>query len=490
MSTSINTDTISRDRALPLPAQKSGLWRDLKEAIAGSEQDFTQGGIGRAIFLLSVPMVLEMMMESVFAVVDIFFVSRLGSDAVAAVGLTESMLTIVYAIGVGLAMATTAMVARRIGEKKRQEASVAALQAILVSLLISAPIAISGIFFSENLLVMMGAAPDVIAKGLDYTTLMIGANVVIMLLFVNNAVFRGAGAAAISMRALWIANGLNLILDPCLIMGLGFFPELGIKGAAIATIVGRCVGVFYQFAMLANTKSRINFRHGYLQLNFGVMKKLVQLSLGGIAQFIIATSSWIGLMRIMATFGSESLAGYTIAIRVVIFSIMPAWGMSNAAATLVGQNLGAAKADRAEKSVWKTAWVNVAFLSSIGIFFYLFDETLIRIFSQDPEVVKIGAQALRYFSYGYPFYGFGMVLVQAFNGAGDTATPTKINFICFWVTEIPLAYMLATQADLFFFSGLGLREPGVFTSVIISESLIGLFGVILFKRGKWKKKEV
>lgn len=466
------------------------LLRDIREAVSDSERDYTQGSIGKAILLLSIPMVLEMVMESVFAVVDIFFVSRLGSHAVAAVGLTESMLTIAYAIAIGLAMATTAMVARRIGEKDREAASIASFQAILVSLMVATPIALIGIFLSEELLKLMGAAPAVIESGSGYTLILISFNAVIMLLFVINAIFRGAGDAVISMRVLAVANGLNIVLDPCFILGLGPFPELGVTGAAVATTIGRGIGVLYQFISLAQNDRRIVLSRQNLKPDFGVMKKLLRLSLGGISQFIIATSSWIGIVRIMATFGSASIGGYTIAIRVVMFSILPAWGMSNAAATLVGQNLGAGEPDRAEKSVWHTALINVMFLSCVGMIFYTTSEFIISFFTSDAAMIAIGAQCLRYVSFGYPFYAFGMVIGQAFNGAGDTATPTKMNFICFWLIEIPLACLLALNGNLILSWGLGLREPGVFIALVIGESLLGIIGVLLFRRGKWKEKQV
>jgi putative MATE family efflux protein len=427
-------------------------------------------------------MVLEMMMESVFAVVDIFFVSKLGSNAVATVGLTESMLTIVYAISIGLSMATTAVVSRRIGEKNAAGAAEATVQAIMVGILVSIVIAIPGIFYASGLLRLMGASEEIIASGSIFTAIMISSNVIIMLLFIINAVFRGAGDAAYAMRILWIANLINIILDPCLILGLGPFPELGVTGAAVATAIGRGTGVIFQFVLLLKRGGRIRIFKEQIRLNLSVMKRLLRLSLGGIGQFIIATSSWIGLMRIMAVFGSEALAGYTIAIRIIVFSILPSWGMSNAAATLVGQNLGAKKPERAEKSVWLSALVNMIFLCCIALFFITYPELLVRFFTQEEKVVSIGAQCLRFLSYGYIFYAFGMVMTQAFNGAGDTTTPTVMNLICFWLVEIPLAYILALQLDL--------AEKGVFLSIIISESLLGILGIMIFRRGKWKLREV
>jgi putative MATE family efflux protein len=460
----------------------SQLWKDIRESIAGSQRDFTEGSIGRAILLLSIPMVLELMMESVFAVVDIFFVSKLGPNAVATVGLTESMLTIVYAIGIGLSMAATAMVARRTGEKDKEGASVAAVQAIWVGFVVSLPIMGLGIFFAPNLLQLMGASEEIVSSGYVYTAIMLGTNVVIMLIFIINAIFRGVGDAAVAMRVLWLANGINIVLDPCLILGLGPFPELGIKGAAIATSIGRGTGVILQLYTLQRKSGRIHIARNHMRLQIAVMKRLLRLSLGGIGQFIIATSSWVGLVRIMAVFGSEALAGYTIAIRIIIFSILPSWGMSNAAATLVGQNLGAKKPDRAEKSVWISAIINMIFLAGVGLVFIAFSEFLVRIFTSEPEVVSIGAKCLRVISYGYLFYAYGMIMIQAFNGAGDTATPTKMNFFCFWLFEIPLAYLLALQ--------LGFDELGVYVAIVLAESLLGVVGVILFRRGKWKEREV
>lgn len=459
-----------------------GLLGDVAEAIRGSDRDYTTGPLARAIILLSIPMVLEMLMESVFAVVDIFFVSRLGAEAVAIVGLTESMLTLVYSIAIGLSMGTTAMVARRIGEKRPQEAGVAAVQAILLGVFASIPVSLVGIFGAGRLLDLMGVGDAAALVGTGYTTIMIAANVVIMLIFIINAIFRGAGDAAIAMRVLWLANGLNIILDPCLIFGLGPFPELGIKGAAVATTIGRGTGVLVQLFVLFRGGKHIRVASHQVRVQADTMLRLIRVSLGGIGQFLIATASWVGLIRIMSVFGAEALAGYTIGIRIVIFSILPSWGMSNAAATLVGQNLGAKQPERAEKSVWITALWNMVFLGLVAIVFILFAEQLVRIFTSEAAVVESGARCLRYLSYGYVIYAYGMVIVQSFNGAGDTRTPTIINFFCFWMLELPLAYVLALK--------LGLGERGVYISILVAESLMGVVGIIVFRRGHWKTREI
>jgi putative MATE family efflux protein len=463
-------------------AKMAELWQDIVESVKGSQRNYTEGSIGKAILLLSIPMVLELVMESIFAVADIFFVSKLGSDAVATVGTTESIMTIVYAIGIGLSMSATAIVARRTGEKKPEGAAIAAVQAIWVSILAALPIALLGFFYSKELLSLMGMSDAIIDEGYLYTAIMLSGNVVIMLIFIINAIFRGVGDAAVAMRVLWIANLINLILDPCLIFGWGPFPELGIMGAAVATNIGRGVGVIIQIYYLQRKSGSIQILKKHLKIQWATMKNLIRVSLGGIGQFIIATSSWVVLVRIMNEFGSEAVAGYTIAIRIVIFSILPSWGMSNAAATLVGQNLGAKKPDRAEKSVWYCSFANMIFLAMIAIIFILYSEFLVSLFTQEQNVIAIGAECLRYLSYGYIFYGYGMIMIQAFNGAGDTMTPTIINFFCFWLFEIPFALWASFS--------LGMDERGVFLSVLLAESLIGVVGIIMFKRGKWKTREV
>jgi putative MATE family efflux protein len=458
------------------------IWNDVRESIAGTQQDFTEGSIGRAIVLLAIPMVLEMAMESLFAVVDVFFVARLGADAVATVGLTEALLTLVFAVAWGMSMSTTAMVARRIGEKDSAGAAVAAVQAIGVGVAISVPIGILGIIFAPKLLALMGASPNIIAIGAGYTAWMIGGNLTVQLLFLINAIFRGAGDAAHAMRALWISNICNMILDPCFIFGWGPFPELGVTGAAVATNIGRGLGVLYQLFVLWRGWSRVKIKRRQIRLDPGVMLRLLRVSVGGIFQVLVATASWLALVRLVAIFGSVALAGYTIALRIIIFAILPSWGMGSAAATLVGQNLGAQKPERAERSVWITGLSNMVFLGGVTIIFIVFAEPLVRIFTNDPEVVPFGVDCLRYISYGYVFYAYGMVMVQAFNGAGDTMTPTIINLFCYWLLQIPLAYALALP--------LGMNAQGVFLAITISESTLAVVGILVFRRGRWKKREI
>ncbi len=458
------------------------VWQDIKEAIAGTERDFTSTSLGRAIFILAVPMVLEMVMESVFAVVDIFFVSRLGANAVATVGITESAMTIVYALGVGFAMATTALVSRRIGEKKKKEAGEVAFQAIMVGVIVSIIISIPGVLFAPQFLKIMGATDEMTQDGYMFPAIMFGGNVIIMLLFIINAVFRSSGDAAISMRIMWFANIINIILDPLLIFGIGPFPELGLKGAAIATNIGRGLAVVYQFYILFRGKHRIRLYVDNLKIKFTVMLNLIKISGGGIMQNLIATSSWILLVRIISVSGPNAVAGYTIAIRIILFLLLPAWGVSNAAATLVGQNLGAKQPDRAERSVWITAYVNMIFMGLMGMLLVIFPDFFINLFISDLPVVENGTLALKIISCGFLFYALAMVMVQGFNGSGDTTTPTKINLICFWLVEIPLAYLLAIVLNL------GLLGASI--SIVSAEALLAFIALYLFKKGKWKLRQV
>jgi putative MATE family efflux protein len=455
----------------------------LREAVRGSEQDFTEGNIGRAVVLLSVPMILEMMMESLFGIVNIFYVSRwLGAEAAATVGLTESMLTIVFGIAIGLSMATTATVARRTGEKDPEGAAVAAVQSIIVGVLTSLPLAVAGVMYAPALLALMGAEPGVIEMGSGYASVILGGNACIMLLFLINAIFRGAGDATVAMRALWLANVVNIILDPCFIFGFGPFPELGVTGSAIATTIGRGAGVVFQLWILLSGRSRVKVGRQHLRLDLPVMLKLLRVSVGGMFQFLVATASWLGLTRIIAVFGSEALAGYTLSLRIMIFALLPSWGMANAAATLVGQNLGAGKPERAERSVWRAGLSNMIFLGLVTLVSITFTERIIGVFTSDPGVISYGVMSLRLLSYGYIFYAYGMVMVQAFNGAGDTFTPTLINLGCYWLFQIPLAYALAIYFDM------GAR--GAFIAFPVAESLLTVIAIIYFRRGRWKEQQV
>lgn len=461
---------------------KNSIWQQLKEAVRGSDADYTQIGLGKAVFLLAIPMILELIMESTFAVVDIFFVGKLGPSAVATVGLTETYLFLLYSIGMGLSMAVTAIVARRIGEKDKESASITAVQAIFIAILASLPFAAAGIFFAKDLLAVMGAEDWVLNHGYRYMQWMLGGNVVIMLLFIINAVFRGAGDAAIAMRVLWLANGINIILDPLFIFGIGPFPELGVEGAAVATNIGRGVGVVTQLWLLFRGGKHIKALRSHLRLHWETMSKIIRTSFGGIGQMIVAMTSWIFIMRIIAEFGSEAIAGATIAIRIMMFTMMPAWGLSNAVATLVGQNLGAEKPDRAERSVWITGLWNMAYLICIAVLFFMKGESLVDIFTDDMKVISIGSEWLKIVSYSYFVYGWWMVSSQAFNGAGDTMTPTKINLVFFWFIQIPLSYFMAKT--------LGLDISGVFWAIFISETSVGLFTLWLFRKGKWKSVKV
>ena len=456
--------------------------RAFGEAVMGKQTEYTSGSIRKAIFMLSIPMILEMMMESIFAIVDIAYVSQVSVNAVATIGLTESVITLVYAIAIGLSMAATAVVARRIGEKDINGARQTAVQAILLGVLVSVIIGIVGLLYAKEILALMGGEPDLIEEGYGYTQLLIGGNIVIVLLFLINAIFRGAGDASVAMWTLVLSNGLNIILDPIFIFGLGPIPEFGVMGAAIATNIGRGTAVIFQLGILFFGWSKIRLRLQDVVLRFKIMINLINVSLGGIAQFLIGTSSWVFLMRIMSEFGSEVLAGYTIAIRVMMFTFMPAWGMSNAAATLVGQNLGAKKPDRAERSVWVTGKYNAVFMFSVSILYFIFATEIIGLFNQTPEVVQNGALCLQVVAAGYLFYAYGMVISQAFNGAGDTRTPTKINFIAFWVFQLPFAYLAAMTFDL--------GALGVFLAITLAEVLLSVIAMVWFRKGHWKKIEV
>src|SRR5437016_11252137 len=439
---------MSTDQVIVPAAPPPPIWSSIREALRGSHQDFTSGSLNRAILPISIPMILEMVLESLFAVVDVFWVGRLGADAVATVGLTESLLSLVFAIGLGLSLSTTAMVARRIGEKDPAAAAVAGVQAILLGLTVSVLVGVPCSFYAPNLLRLMGASPQIVSVGSGYARIALGGGGVIMMLFLNNAIFRGAGDAAIAMRLLWVSNIINLVLDPCLIFGWGPFPKLGVTGAALATFTGRSIGVLYQFSRLLRGSERIRILRSQIRLNLGVLWRLLRVSFTGILQFAIAHTSWIGLVRIVSIFGSAALAGYTIAIRIVIFIILPSWGLSNAAATLVGQNLGAKQPERAETSVWRTGLYNMLFLGGIGVILVFFADTVVRLFTHDPVVLPLASSALRIFSYGNIGYAYAMVMLQAFNGAGDTVTPTIVNFFAFWMLEIPLAYFLAIHTGI------------------------------------------
>lgn len=464
-------------------AKKASIFNLFKQAIRGDEQSFTEGSINKAIFMLSIPMILEMAMESLFAVVDIFYVSRLNSsDAVAVVGLTESILTIVYSIAIGLSMGATAMVARRIGEKNTKGAAEAALQAIYVGFAIALIIGFIGFFFYRDILVIMGASEGIIATGAGYTRWMFAGNFSVMLLFLINAVFRGAGNAAVAMRSLWFANILNIILDPMFIFGFWFIPEFGVEGAAIATNIGRTAGVIYQVVYLIRGKGILKIHQAPMAINWPIIGRLLKVSAGGTGQFLIASASWIFLVKIMSGFGSAALAGYTIAIRIIMFTILPSWGMSNASATLVGQNLGAGQPDRAEQSVWKTGFYNMIFLSLVMVVFLLFSQSILLLFTAEEEVVYYGMRCLQIIALGYIFYGYGMVIAQSFNGAGDTRTPTVLNLFAFWFFQIPLAYLLAVYW--------GFGPIGVFAAIPIAESALTIAGIIIFRKGKWKEVKI
>lgn len=432
--------------------------------------------------LLAIPMVLEMSLESVFAVVDVFFVSRLGAHAVTAVGLTESMLAVIYALAMGLSIAVTAVVARRWGEKDREGAAHAAAQALLLGTAVAVALGTLGVIFAEDLLRLMGAEPEVIATGLGYTRIMLGGEATIILLFLLNAAFRGAGDPVIAMRVLWIANAINIVLDPMLILGIGPFPEMGVTGAAVATTIGRGVGVLIAFRALVRPGHRLTVTARHWRLDPEVIGSVLRLARTATVQFLIGTASWIGLVRLLATYGSVAVAGYTIAIRLVIFGILPSWGLSNAAATMVGQAHGAGKPDRADRSVWVASRYNLIFLGSLGALFVAFAPQIVSWFGSDPAVSYVAERALRIVSLGFPLYAFGMVLTQAFNGAGDTWTPTWLNLVVFWLFEIPLAWLLARTLDL--------GPDGAFWAITVAFSALAGASALVWRRGRWRTQVV
>lgn len=458
------------------------LFKYFIQAITGKENEFTTGSIRKAIFMLSIPMILEMTMESIFAIVDIAYVSQVSVNAVATIGLTESVITLVYAVAIGLSMAATAVVARRIGEKDVQGAKEAAVQAIALGVAVSLIVGVLGFLFAKEILALMGAEPELIAEGYGYTQLLIGGNITILLLFLINAIFRGAGNASVAMWTLVLSNGLNIILDPIFIFGWGPIPEYGVMGAAIATNIGRGSAVLFQLAILFFGWSTIQIKLKDLVFRFKVMLNLIKVSSGGIAQFLIGTSSWVFLMRMIAEFGSEVLAGYTIAIRIMLFTLMPAWGMSNAAATLVGQNLGAKKPERAETSVWKTGKYNAYFMGIVSVIYLFFAHDLVGLLNDNSVVIENGGLCLQIIAIGYIFYAYGMVVTQAFNGAGDTGTPTKINLIAFWMFQLPFAYLAAITFEL--------GAMGVFIAITAAEVLLAIISIVWFKKGNWKKVQV
>jgi len=453
----------------------------LAEALRDNDEDFTRGPINRALGLLAIPMMLEMAMESIFAVVDIAFVSRLGTDAVAAVGITEALVTVLYAAAIGLGTGLTAMVSRRIGKDDPEGAAAVTGQAIWIGLLLSVVIGWLGVVFARDLLVLMGASQGVIEQGAGFTAVLLGGSFSIIFLFLLNAAFRGAGDATVALRSLWLANGINIVLDPCLIFGLGPFPEMGVTGAAVATTIGRGVGVLYQLWYLLDGRGRLRFAARHLTFTSTLALRLLRISLGGVGQLLIATASWIAVMRIVALFGSAAITAFTIALRMLEFTFLPAWGLGNAAATLVGQNLGAGSPERAERSAWLAAKYNAIFMAIAGLVMLVFAEGIVGLFSTEPDVLRWGSDCLRILGIGFPMYAVGMVVVQALNGAGDTDTPVILNFVCFWLLQIPLAYFLATRTAL---------EPnGAFIAIVVSESLLTILSVIVFRRGAWKKRD-
>ena len=463
-------------------AAQSGILSTLREALRGSRIDYTTAPVGRAVIMLAVPMVMEMAMESVFAVADVFWVAHLGADAVATVGLTESMLTVIYTAAMGLSIGATALVARRIGESDPEGAARAAGQSILLGLAVAAAIAAVGGRYASELLRIMGASDEVIRSGSGFTRVMLGGNATVLLLFMLNAVFRGSGDAAIAMRVLWLGNIINIVLGPCFIFGLGPFPELGVTGAAVATNIGRGTAVLAQMIVLARGNGRVRIALRHLRLDISLMQSVLRLSGAGTIQILIGSASYIGLVRILSAFGSPAVAGYTIGMRVILFALLPAFGVSNAAATMVGQNLGAGRPDRAERAVWTAGLYNMAFLGAVGLVFLAGAPQIARLFTDDPAVQPFAIGCLRIVSLGFVFYAYGMVLTQSFNGAGDTWTPTVINLFVFWLWEIPLAWWLSTRTPL--------GPRGVFIALTVAYSTLAVVSAVLFRRGAWKHKRV
>jgi putative MATE family efflux protein len=467
--------------ATATPETARGYWHNIKDALRGAHHDYTAGPIGRAIFLLAVPMVLETVLESVFAVVDVFFVSRLGADAVATVGLTESMMVLIYTLAMGLGIGATATVARRIGERDAEGASHAAAQAILLAAAIAITLGVVGAFAAPRLLSAMGGSAGVLANA-KFTRIMLGGNIVVLMLFLVNAVFRGAGDAVIAMRVLWLANAINIFLGPMLILGVGPFPRLGVVGAAVATTIGRGTGALYAVSRLFRSGARVRVNRHHFKLDPALMWQMVKLSGSGTFQILVGSASWIALVRIISTFGSSALAGYTIALRVIMFALLPSWGLSNAAATMVGQALGARKPERAEHAVWMAARYNLWFLGSVGVIFVALAGPIASIFTSDASVSRYAVVGLRTVAFGFPFYAYGMVLTSAFNGAGDTWTPTWINLFVFWAWGIPLAYILGISVHR--------GPPGVFLSMLVTYTTLALVSVWLFRKGRWKTRRV
>jgi len=467
-------------------ARPQSAWRRwiefFREALRDSDTDYTKEPVSRALGLLAIPMMLEMSMEAIFAVVDIAFVSRLGTDAVAAVGITEALVTVLYAVAIGLGMGVTAMVSRRIGAGDRDEAARVTGQAIWIGTVLAVIIGVAGVTYADDLLRMMGASASVVETGTGFTSVLLGGSASIVFLFLLTAAARGAGDAMVALRALTLANGVNIVLDPCLIFGVGPFPELGVTGAAIATTIGRSLGVAYLFWYLFTERGRLNLSLRHMRIEPQLIRRMIAISIGGVGQFLIAVSSWIAIVRIVAIYGSAPIAGYTISLRLIEFALLPAWGLGNAAATLVGQNLGAGQPERATESAWTAAKYNVVFMAVLGVVMLVFAPVIMGWFTQDPEALRHGSNCLRILGVGYPVYAAGMIMVQALNGAGDTRSPSIMNLLCFWIIQIPLAWWLATAA--------GLGPNGVFLSIIVSESLLTVIAVIVFRTGRWQLQEV